>query len=58
MLASVMRRTPLLTVTLLAVASALTACGSGGASDAISFNSASCGGAWTLAKPGWHTFKL
>src|SRR6202034_2515733 len=24
----------------------------------ISFNSASCGGTWALAKPGWHTFKL
>jgi iron uptake system component EfeO len=58
MLASVMRRTPLLTVALLAVASALSACGSAGTPDAISFNSASCGGAWTLAKPGWHTFRL
>jgi iron uptake system component EfeO len=36
----------------------LTACGGGGAPAAISFNSASCGGTWTLAKPGWHTFEL
>ncbi|HEY1916008.1 MAG TPA: EfeM/EfeO family lipoprotein [Streptosporangiaceae bacterium] len=53
-----MRRTPLLTVSLLAVAASLTACGSGGTPAALSFNSASCGGSWTLAKPGWHTFTL
>jgi iron uptake system component EfeO len=57
MLSVAMRKTPLLTIALLAAAS-LTACGGGGASDAISFNSASCGGTWALAKPGWHTFDL
>jgi iron uptake system component EfeO len=53
-----MRRTRLLTIGLLAATASLTACGSGGASDTISFNSASCGGTWTLARPGWHTFEL
>jgi iron uptake system component EfeO len=42
----------------LAAAVSLTACGSSGGSRAISFNSASCGGHWSLAKPGWHTFEL
>jgi iron uptake system component EfeO len=49
------------TVTVLAAA--LTACGgsappSSSASTAISFNDASCGGAWHLASPGWHTFEI
>jgi iron uptake system component EfeO len=57
MLTLAMRRTCLLTIALLAAAS-LTACGGGAASDAISFNNPSCGGTWTLAKPGWHTFQL
>jgi iron uptake system component EfeO len=58
MLTMAMRKTRLLTIAVLAVAVSLTACGSGGASDTISFNSSSCGGTWTLAKPGWHTFEL
>jgi iron uptake system component EfeO len=58
MLATAMRRTLLLTVGLLAVAASLTACGGGGTPAALAFNSASCGGSWTLAKPGWHTFEL
>ena len=58
MLTTAMRRTPLLTVALLAAAASLAACGNGGATHAILFNSANCGGAWTLAKPGWHTFQL
>ena len=36
----------------------LTACGSRAVSNTISLNNASCGGTWTLAKPGWHTFDL
>jgi iron uptake system component EfeO len=49
----------MLAVAVLAATAPLTACGSGGGrSGAISFNSASCGGHWTLAKPGWHTFDL
>jgi len=52
-----MRKTRLLVVAVLAATASLTACG-GGAPDTISFNSASCGGTWTLAKPGWHTFEL
>src|ERR1700734_1795998 len=58
MLAMAMRKTPLLTIAVLAAMALLTACGGGGASNTISFNSASCGGSWTLAKPGWHTFEL
>jgi iron uptake system component EfeO len=58
MLAVAMRKTPLLTIAVLAAMASLTACGGGGASKTISFNSASCGGTWTLAKPGWHTFEL
>ena len=57
MLTMAMRKTRLLTITVLAATASLTACG-GGASGTISFNSASCGGTWTLAKPGWHTFEL
>jgi iron uptake system component EfeO len=57
MLTIAMRKVSLLTIALLA-AVALTACGGGGVSDTISFNNASCGGTWTLAKPGWHTFEL
>jgi iron uptake system EfeUOB component EfeO/EfeM len=61
MLAVAMRKTLLRTFAVLAVTASVTACGSGGGSGGagtISFNSASCGGAWSLAKPGWHTFKL
>jgi iron uptake system component EfeO len=58
MLAVAMRKTPLLTIAVLAAMASLTACGSGGAPNTISFNSASCGGTWTLARPGWHTFDL
>jgi iron uptake system component EfeO len=58
MLAMAMRKTRLLTIAVLAAMASLTACGGGGASNTISFNSASCGGGWTLAKPGWHTFEL
>jgi iron uptake system component EfeO len=57
MLFVAMRRTCVLTITLLAAAS-LTACGSTAASNVISVNNASCGGTWTLAKPGWHTFTV
>jgi iron uptake system component EfeO len=50
------------TIALIAVAAATAAvagCGSSAtASDAISMNSASCGGTWSLAAPGWHTFTL
>jgi iron uptake system component EfeO len=58
MLTVAMRKTRLLTVAIVAVTASLTACGGGAASGTISFNSASCGGTWTLAKPGWHTFDL
>ena len=58
MLAMAMRKTPLLTIAVLAAMASLTACGGGSASNTISFNSANCGGSWTLAKPGWHTFEL
>ena len=58
MLAMAMRKTSLLTIAVLAAMASLTACGGGSASNTISFNSASCGGSWTLAKPGWHTFEL
>jgi iron uptake system component EfeO len=47
----------------LAVAAAVTACGSStpprsSSATAISFNDATCGHAWHLAKPGWHTFDI
>jgi iron uptake system component EfeO len=58
MLAVAMRKTRPLTIAVLAAMASLTACGGGGSSGTISFNSASCGGTWTLAKPGWHTFEL
>jgi iron uptake system component EfeO len=59
MLSVAMRKVTLGAIALLAASSSLTACGGGGGvSNAISFNSASCGGAWKLAKPGWHTFEL
>ena len=46
-----------------ALVAAVTACGSSPAPSsssptAISFNDSSCGDAWHLAKPGWHTFEL
>jgi iron uptake system component EfeO len=46
-----------------AAALAVTACGSSSptsssASTAISFNDASCGAQWHLARPGWHTFEI
>lgn len=41
------------------VTAAVAGCGSSGsANDVISMNSASCGGTWALADPGWHTFTL
>jgi iron uptake system EfeUOB component EfeO/EfeM len=52
------RKTRLLAVVVLAATAPLTACGSGSRPGTISFNSASCGGHWTLARPGWHTFEL
>jgi iron uptake system component EfeO len=58
MLSVAMRKASLLTIALLAATVSLTACGGGHASNAISINNASCGGTWTLAKPGWHTFEL
>ena len=41
----------------------LAACGTSpapksSASTAIAFNDSSCGGAWRLARPGWHTFEI
>ena len=47
MLAMAMRKTRLLTIAVLAAMASLTACGGGGASNTISFNSASCGGSWS-----------
>ena len=46
-----------------AAAAAMAACGSSPApasssSTAISFNDGSCGAAWHLASPGWHTFEI
>jgi iron uptake system component EfeO len=58
MLTVAMRTTRLLPIAVLAAMASLTACGGGGGSATISFNSASCGGTWTLARPGWHTFEL
>jgi iron uptake system component EfeO len=58
MLSVAMRKVSLLTIALLAAATSLTACGGGGVSNTILLNNASCGGTWTLAKPGWHTFDL
>jgi iron uptake system component EfeO len=45
------------------LAAAITACGSSApprssSATAISFNDASCGSAWHLARPGWHTFEV
>jgi iron uptake system component EfeO len=45
------------------LAAAVTACSGSPApgsssSTAISFNDASCGGTWHLARPGWHTFEI
>ncbi len=57
MLAVAMRKKRVLTIAIVAVMASLTACG-GGTSGTVSFNSASCGGSWALAKPGWHTFEL
>jgi iron uptake system component EfeO len=58
MLSVAMRKVSLLTIALLAATMSLTACGSSAVSNTISLNNASCGGTWTLAKPGWHTFDL
>ncbi len=58
MLTVAMRKTCLPIIALLAATASLTACGSGSASAAIMFNSATCGGTWALARPGWHTFEL
>jgi iron uptake system component EfeO len=46
-----------------ALMAAVTSCGGSpptgsSSSTAISFNDASCGGAWQLASPGWHTFEI
>ncbi len=48
-----------------ATAAAVAACGSSAAPGssassaiAISFNDSSCGGAWQVARPGWHTFDI
>jgi iron uptake system component EfeO len=45
------------------LAAAVTACGSSApprspSSTAISFNDASCGSTWHLARAGWHTFEI
>ncbi|HTT54512.1 MAG TPA: hypothetical protein VMH35_24230 [Streptosporangiaceae bacterium] len=53
-----MRTTCLLSTAALAAAVSITACGGRGTPDEIAFNSARCGGTWSLAKPGWHTFEL
>jgi iron uptake system component EfeO len=58
MLSVAMRKVSLLTIALLAATASLTACGGSAVSNTISLNNASCGGTWTLAKPGWHTFDL
>ncbi|HTZ28430.1 MAG TPA: EfeM/EfeO family lipoprotein [Streptosporangiaceae bacterium] len=52
-----MRTTRLLTTAVLAATALLSACG-GDTLSVLAFNSASCGGTWRLAKPGWHTFEL
>ena len=46
-----------------ALAASLAACSSGSSgggqpSDVITISSNQCGGAWRLAKPGWHTFEI
>jgi len=58
-------RGPITAVASALLAVAITACGSSAppsasvnSSTAISFNDAKCGGAWHLAKPGWHTFEI
>ncbi len=52
----------LATVASAGVLAAVTSCSSISAarpsSTAISFNDASCGGAWQLSGPGWHTFEI
>jgi iron uptake system component EfeO len=59
-----MRTGPLFAAAASAVlVAAVTACGGSPAaslssSTAISFNDGSCGGAWQLASPGWHTFEI
>jgi len=63
-----MRTRRLLAATTVAAAAAVgaalvTGCGSSApagssSSTAISFNDASCGGSWHLARPGWHTFEI
>jgi iron uptake system component EfeO len=58
-----MRTRGLLVVAAALLAAAVTACGSSppprsSSATAISFNDASCGGAWHLASPGWHTFEI
>jgi iron uptake system component EfeO len=58
MLSVAMRKVSLLSIALLAATASLTACGGAAVSNTISLNNASCGGTWTLAKPGWHTFDL
>ncbi len=47
----------------LVIAAAVAACGGSSApgsssTTAISFNDATCGGTWHLARPGWHTFEV
>jgi iron uptake system component EfeO len=46
-----------------ALAATVVACGNSrppasSSATAISFNDSSCGGAWQLARPGWHTFEI
>src|SRR5215469_5343528 len=40
------------------VAAALASCGGGNQPDAITMTADSCGGAWHLDRPGWHTFQI
>ena len=54
-----MKRTSILIALASLTAMTVAGCGSGGAaSDVLSMNSANCGGTWSLAAPGWHTFTL
>jgi len=52
-----MRALRLLVIAAIAAA-ALAACGGAAAPGAISVSTASCGGDWHLARPGWHTFQV
>jgi len=40
------------------VAAALASCGGGNQPDVMTMTADSCGGAWHLGQPGWHTFQI